>query len=260
MATKTNKKVVLVTGSNQGLGFEIIHVLALREPDSIYMLCSRDLVKGQEALGKLRELGVKSEIEVLKFDVTDDSDIQSAVDFVSGNVGAKVGLNGVTAHMQAGENDRCGVFWKEDGEVKGWGKVEEEKKEGYVRFYVAQPGILKTAFNGFRDGAKSPELGAEVIARLAGENDRCGVFWKEDGEVKGWGKVEEEKKEGYVRFYVAQPGILKTAFNGFRDGAKSPELGAEVIARLVVDGQGGKYYPGGTYWKCDVDVMEEVPW
>lgn len=47
---------------------------------------------------------------------------------------------------------------------------------------------------------------------------------------------------------------------GFRDGLKSPDDGAEVAVRLIVDGQGGKYYLGGTYWKCDVDEMEEVPW
>lgn len=82
MAIGTDKKIVLVTGANQGLGFEVVHVLALREPESIYILCSRDLVKGQEAEKRLRELGVKSQVEVLKFDVTVDTDVEAAVKFV----------------------------------------------------------------------------------------------------------------------------------------------------------------------------------
>lgn len=96
----------------------------------------------------------------------------------------------------------------------------------------------------------------------AKENDRVGVDWLGKKWTKGEGEGESvvEEMEGYVRFYMCQPGILKTAFNGFREGCKSPDDGAEVAVRLILDGQGGKYYLGGTYWKCDVDVMEEVPW
>lgn len=63
---------------------------------------------------------------------------------------SKVGMNGVGVHMQAKENDRVGVDWMGrawgDGGEGKWEAEDVKGLEGYVRFYMVQPGILKTAF------------------------------------------------------------------------------------------------------------------
>ena len=80
-------KVVFVTGANQGLGFAIIQVAALRDPEPTYVLASRKRLPGEEAAKKLRELGVTAKIEVVQLDVTDDEQIAAAVDFIKTRFG-----------------------------------------------------------------------------------------------------------------------------------------------------------------------------
>ena len=86
MSTQKNK-VVFVSGANQGLGFEVIHVTALREPSSVYVLGSRNVESGRDAVKKLKELGVKSEIDVVQLDVTNDDQVIDAVKHVETKYG-----------------------------------------------------------------------------------------------------------------------------------------------------------------------------
>ena len=76
----------------------------------------------------------------------------------------KVGTNGLTAHMQAAENDRVATEAAE-------GKAKEE---GRIRFYSAVPGLLKTGFTHYAAAGKDPKDGAEVVVRLL--NDDKGAF------------------------------------------------------------------------------------
>ncbi|KAF8856402.1 NAD(P)-binding protein [Acephala macrosclerotiorum] len=234
MATKIEKKVVLVTGANQGLGFEVIHVLALREPYSVYILCSRDVSKVL-----VNNAGISPVLQPAKD--SSPAAMREAYSYLINTnlISAYVISKASLSLLQKGKDPKA---------------VNVTSRLGSMEFNLKSPMVR---------GHRSVEYGSSKVAlngvtahMQAGENDRCGAIW--DYGSKAWGQAE--KKEGYVTFYVAQPGTLKTAFNGFREGAKSPELGAEVISRLAIDGQDGKYYPGGTYWKCDVDEMEEVPW
>ena len=89
---------------------------------------------------------------------------------------SKVGTNGLTAHMQAAENDRIAT---EEMEGKG-------KDEGRIRFYSAAPGLLKTAFTHYSTLGKDPQDGAEVIVRLMAD---------EKGAYEGGSQYEFEEGE-----------------------------------------------------------------
>lgn len=65
-------------------------------------------------------------------------------------------------------------------------------------------------------------------------------------------------KDGRIRFYVVQPGVLKTAFANYPAVGKDPDDGAEAAVRLAVDD--GDTYPGGTYWEFERGEMRTVPW
>ena len=80
-------KIILVTGANQCLGYYIIQVTALREPNHTYVLCSRDLNRGNEAVQKLREAGVTAKVDVLQLDVTNDEQVAAAVKHVAETYG-----------------------------------------------------------------------------------------------------------------------------------------------------------------------------
>lgn len=85
---------------------------------------------------------------------------------------SKVGLNGLTVHMQVEENDRT--------------DSERDAPSGKpcIRVYVTSPGLLKTAFSNFWDKGKEPELGAEVIYCLAVDDKKTyegGTYWEFEG-------------------------------------------------------------------------------
>lgn len=87
---------------------------------------------------------------------------------------SKVGLNGVTAHMQVFENERVA---KE--------KEEGKTPSGKIKFYSVAPGLLKTAFTGFNAMGKEPKDGAEAVVRLITEDYPAGTQWEfVDGAMK----------------------------------------------------------------------------
>ena len=82
MTRNSSNKIVLVTGANQGLGLAIIEVAGKRYPSNTYVLCARDIKKGQEAAQQLRDQGFSAAIDVVELDVTNDDHIAAAVKHV----------------------------------------------------------------------------------------------------------------------------------------------------------------------------------
>ncbi|OCK97824.1 short chain dehydrogenase/reductase family protein [Cenococcum geophilum 1.58] len=83
---------------------------------------------------------------------------------------SKVGMNGLTAHMQTAENDRIAAE-----EVKG-----EGIKEGRIKYYVVAPGLLKTALTSFHLG-KDPKDGTGAVVRLIEDQEGkypAGTQWE----------------------------------------------------------------------------------
>lgn len=76
---------------------------------------------------------------------------------------SKVGMNGLSVHMQVEENDRA--------------------EETRINTFVVAPGLLSTSFTGFSKEGKDPEEGAEAVVRLALEETdfEGGSFLEWDG-------------------------------------------------------------------------------
>lgn len=70
----TEKKIVLVTGANKGIGYEIVRQLARRGFEVI--LTSRDKAKGMAALNQLREENLS--VDFVPMDITNEESIQQA--------------------------------------------------------------------------------------------------------------------------------------------------------------------------------------
>ncbi|KZP16279.1 NAD(P)-binding protein [Athelia psychrophila] len=74
-----SKLSILVTGSNQGLGFSAARHLS-KLPDVHLFICGRDVNRVQEAVEKLKlEEGCAAEIDTIVMDITDDASIHAAV-------------------------------------------------------------------------------------------------------------------------------------------------------------------------------------
>jgi NAD(P)-dependent dehydrogenase (short-subunit alcohol dehydrogenase family) len=68
--------------------------------------------------------------------------------------------------------------------------------------------------------------------------------------------LELGKSHPDVKFYAANPGHCKTAFNGFK-GKKDPVEGAGVVVELALAAK-GRYAPG--FWECEGSEMREMKW
>jgi NAD(P)-dependent dehydrogenase (short-subunit alcohol dehydrogenase family) len=82
-----SSQIILVTGANRGIGFSIVQITALRLPTATYILACRSESSGQEAITRLKSLGVTATLEVLVLDVTSDTSILSAASFILSKYG-----------------------------------------------------------------------------------------------------------------------------------------------------------------------------
>ncbi|KAM0342602.1 hypothetical protein ACHAPU_009458 [Fusarium lateritium] len=73
------KKLILITGANQGVGYETAKNLILSSVKYHVILGSRDEAKGEAAVQSLRSLdNVKGTVSSMQVDVTDDSSVDKA--------------------------------------------------------------------------------------------------------------------------------------------------------------------------------------
>ena len=77
------KKIILVTGSNKGIGFEVVRQLAKLSHEVI--LTARDESKGLEALKKLRSESL--DVQFIPLEITNEASIQQAANKVKSDFG-----------------------------------------------------------------------------------------------------------------------------------------------------------------------------
>ena len=69
-----SRKVIVITGANRGIGFEVARKLA-KEDISLVLAC-RNLIEGEKAKEKIKKESTKSQIRVIKLDLCSFSSIR----------------------------------------------------------------------------------------------------------------------------------------------------------------------------------------
>ncbi|KAH8693052.1 short chain dehydrogenase/reductase family protein [Talaromyces proteolyticus] len=262
-----SNQIVLVTGANQGLGYSVIKVAGQRWPQNTYLLCSRNLEAGKQAIEKLQRSGVSAKIDLIQLDVTDDDQIAAAAKYVESTYGKLDVLVNNAGILRIPPTDIS--------DLKGTRQTYNE----LLNIHIASVAVVTNAFIpllyessdpkvinvssglGSMQNAltqkmgRHPPYGASKIGMngltvhlQVAQNDR--IKAEQNGDIP----TSEYPR---IRYYTCAPGPLKTAFNGFR-GPKLPDAGAEVIIHLMGDDE--TKYEGGTYWEYEDGQMSQVPW
>lgn len=99
-------KYAVVTGSNKGIGFETVKMLASNGVKVV--LTARDEKKGNEAIQKLKQFGLSDQVMFHQLDVTDSASITSLVQFFKTQFGRldilvnNAGVSGVNPYETVG--------------------------------------------------------------------------------------------------------------------------------------------------------------
>ncbi|KAH7242776.1 hypothetical protein BKA59DRAFT_457340 [Fusarium tricinctum] len=74
-----NKKIILVTGANSGIGYDTSYALANDSPDNHIIMGARSSVKGLAALKEIQARQPAGTLSFLELDITSDESITAAV-------------------------------------------------------------------------------------------------------------------------------------------------------------------------------------
>ena len=92
MSSRNQQRVILVTGANKGLGFEVVKKLVKGTSSSkndLILLGSRDLQRGQEAIVKL---GSPSNVRLIQLDTSSPESIAHATNEIKQKYGGKLDI------------------------------------------------------------------------------------------------------------------------------------------------------------------------
>ncbi|KAG5801742.1 hypothetical protein H9Q74_013679 [Fusarium xylarioides] len=81
------RKLVLVTGANTGLGFQIAKVICGSDKEYEVLVGGRSLQKAKQAVKNLNEEFPSSHLHALQLDIEDDISIASAFEYIKAKYG-----------------------------------------------------------------------------------------------------------------------------------------------------------------------------
>jgi len=241
-------RVILVTGSNTGIGLELVRLLAEKPENHTVYLAARNEASGRKALFELEESGLKN-IKFVQLDITDTSSVEAAVKTVKeaeGRLDVLVNNAGVanmdedqkapTVSMKTlrdvfepnffGTVQTTQAFLPLLREARPVGVILDVTTDMASNSYMTTIDFLHfTAYNTSKAAANS-----YVIA------------------------LAHELRDEPIKVNTVTPGFTSTKLNFFGQGGKTAREGAESLlpfALLDKDGPSGKFFgPDG----------KEFPW
>ncbi|KAJ7693031.1 oxidoreductase [Mycena rosella] len=241
-------KVILVTGSNTGIGYELVHLLAAKG-HTVY-LASRKEVAGIEAAAKIKK--EKSlDVKFVQLDITDLASVQAAAAKIEKDEGR---LDVLVNNAGISEMD------------KGLGALAPNLASIRAAFETNFFGLVQTttAFLPLLQATAKPASPAVILnistdmasnTFMAGPNGflHGAVAYNSSKAAANSYTIAlaHELKDAHVKVNAQTPGFTTTKLNGFAPGGKTAEQGAQTMVEwclLDKDGKTGHFAsPNGEF-------------
>ncbi|KAK7052893.1 hypothetical protein VNI00_004213 [Paramarasmius palmivorus] len=226
------KRVILVTGSNTGIGFDIVRLLAAKG-HTLY-LSARRVDAGKEAQQKLKdEYGL--DVKFVQLDIHDIKSIEAARDTIDKEEGRLDVLVNNAGTGAIGESQRADTI-----DMNVLRSVFETNFFGLVQTTVtflplirkAKPSYGNIVQNGMRGGSAtfqtSPRARTEWAAYCTSKSAM---------NMYSIALARELKKDG-IRVNCLCPGFTTTKLNHFAPGGKTTEEAASLFVEWCLLGPG----------------------
>ncbi|KAJ7149458.1 hypothetical protein C8R43DRAFT_1107667 [Mycena crocata] len=229
----SSNKVILVTGSNTGIGYELVHLLAAKGY-TVY-LAARKEAAGLEAVAKIKK-EKNLDVNFVRLDVTDIASVNAAaakIEKDEGRLNVLVNNAGI-AEMSTPQS-------ASSPSLAAIRATFESNVIGTIQTTTALLPLLRPTWRGPTASRCTPR--SRIIAAANSWSIALARELKE----------EAEKGKGNVKVNSLTPGFTTTALNGFAPGGKTAEEGARMMVPwclLDKDGETGKFI-------CD---SGEFPW
>jgi len=214
-------KVILVTGANTGIGFELVRLLA--EKKHIVYLAARNESLGKEAQAKLHADGLDT-VKYVHLDVTDLATIQVAKETISQAEGRLDVLVNNAAIGKLDENQNATSV-----SLTPIRETMETNFFGLVQTTIAFLPLLRKSSNGVILNV-SMEMGSNTIQAGPNAFFHWVAYNTSKAAVHSYtiALAQELRQEG-IKVNAVSPGFVTTQLNFYRPGGKTPKAGAEAL-------------------------------
>jgi NAD(P)-dependent dehydrogenase (short-subunit alcohol dehydrogenase family) len=235
-ANNTNAKVVLITGANKGIGFEVARVLATK--GLTVLLAARDRARGEAAIAKLREQ--KLSARFVELDVTSADSIASAAKWIESEIGRLDILINNAGIAIGGRHPT-------EADLPDMRRMFEVNLFGAIAVTRAMLPLLERAGKSARIVNVSSGLGSLTLASSGGEYAQYNFLgYPASKSALNMATVQFAKvlRDKGFKVNAADPGYTATDLNGHR-GTQTVAEGAESTVRLALlddDGPTGEFH------------------